>query len=267
MAQATFSEMEERKDPYAGRIWSVHPDTEECHSKERKRKSRGTIIVCSIVLLAVTAALTTWVFVVRPTFYPKLKIMSRGLDPRSELESGTRHHISKRSGEIDSEADVRSKLRRKETGNKSRKRVLKSKLKDVYQTVKKEDFPYNSSRLSRDLIPRDYFIKLDVDLSKDTYSGDVTIDVKCEKTTKQFIFHGRRLNLKHVDAESFAEKEKVKISRVLFYPKYEMYLVEVDDYLREGHEYSFFIEFETKYNENLAGFYKSQYRTKEGEFR
>ncbi len=251
--------MEEKNEVYSGEIWSVHRGKDDSPTK-RERSSRKTIIICSIVLLGVTAALTTWVFVVRPTFYPKLKIMSRADDSDSE----TRHHIGRRSEDFD--AEVRSNIGTEETN--ARKLHGKSKLEKLFVDVEeKEDFPHKSSRLPKALLPVDYYIRLDVDLTKDKYKGEVSIDLKCVEDTNYVIFHGRMLKIKHVDVGLVTDPDKLKIRRILFFQKYEMYLVEVNQKFRKGNEYTVSIEFQTKFNEYLAGLYKSQYRAENGQFR
>eukprot|EP00794_Sanderia_malayensis_P004789 gene4789-5416_t len=365
---------EDKTERYSyGKIWSM-PSDGDVNSKpiNQTRTSRKTIFICSIILLGLTAALTTWVFVVRPNFYPKLKIMNRSADD-GDMEK--RHHIGRRSGNnevgsgiggaevelnfIDSEPKTKSDAVQDESGSsdpeadvgsgdteansesedakavtwsddveakaksddtevdsesndakavtwsddteaetksddveaearstvhhsnhhhhhhhaKTRKNSSamlhgKSKLEKIFVDVsRKEDFPHKGSRLPRTLLPLDYYLRLDVDLNKEIYDGDVSIDMKCVQDTNYVVFHSRKLKIKHVDVGLVAEPEKLEIKRILFYEKYEMYYVEIDGQFRKGHEYTVFIEFETSFSDYLAGLYKSQYKAKNGEFR
>lgn len=252
---ALVFKMDDSNDHLSGRIWSMQPGNEDFQKQKSRHKSKRTIFICSVVLLAVTAALTTWVFVVRPSFFPKLKIATRNDNEAADAEAEARHHINRRSEDIEEEAEGRSKIHRK------------TKLAEIFEEVGKKDFPFKSNRLPRDLLPEDYYISLDVDLTKDTYGGDVDIDLKCVNRTKYFIFHSRKLQIKSIRIRSPQPNKEMKIKRVLFYEKHEMFLVELVKHFIEGRDYSAIIEFETKFNPYLAGFYKSQYRTQNGNFR
>eukprot|EP00795_Rhopilema_esculentum_P007813 gene7813-13677_t len=254
----------------SGGIWSI-PSHEDNEDSRRKRKSKSTIIVCSIILLGVTAALSTWLFVVRPNFYPHLKIMSRAVNEATSL----RHHISRRSEEVDESefietgASVRSKVETKKAkhGKKHEQVAVKPKTKDIFDEVGEGNFPYKSNRLPRSLLPTDYYIKLDVDLKQDSYTGEVTIDLICKKNANFVIFHGRKIRIKDVSFASAMHSGEIKVKRILFLSKNEMYLVETTESFQKGKEYAMKIEFESDFNPCLAGFYKSHYRAQDGSFR
>jgi len=252
-------------------VWSV---SAKHGGKEnfKKGKSLTTIIVCSLVMLGITAALTVWVFAVRPNFYPHLKIMSRS---GSETYSIV-HHIKRRSDSdsdesefSETEADVRSKVRSKmaESGKSHSTLSKKQKVREIFDEVDQEDFPYNSTRLPRNLLPTDYYISLDVDLGKDFYTGVVVINLKCKKEAKFVIFHGRKIGIKSVSFLFAMHADEFRVKRILFLEKNEMYLVEATKKFEKGREYSLQIEFEADFNPALAGFYKSKYRGKDGNFR
>lgn len=254
------------------RIWSIPSQYDHIEKDDKKGKSKTTIVVCSIILLGVTAALTTWIFVVRPNFYPQLKIMSR--DENKMADSF--HHVQRRSGLleggdefIEREAEVRSSIKKKESGrkNKVQKAKRKSNVKDIFTKVNEKETPYYSSRLPRDILPTDYYINLDVDLGKDSYTGVVAIDLKCTKETQYFIFHSRKLNIKDVVFASAMNTDHMKIKKILWFAKNEMYIVEMKEKFQMGKEYAVKIEFEAEFNQHLAGLYKSQYRGTDGKFR
>ena len=252
-------------------VWSVsakHGGKENV----RKGKSLTTIIVCSLVMLGITAALTVWVFAVRPNFYPHLKIMSRS---GSEIYSIV-HHIERRSDSdsdesefSEAEADVRSSIRNKKAVSGKAHSTLseKQKIREIFDEVDQKDFPYNSTRLPRNLLPTDYYISLDVDLGKDSYTGLVVINLQCKKKARFLIFHGRKIGIKDVSFLFSMHADEFRVKRILFLEKNEMYLVEATEEFKEGREYSLKIEFEADFNPALAGFYKSKYRGKDGNFR
>ena len=252
-------------------VWSVSSQYDK-EKDRRKGKSLTTIIICSIILLGITAALTIWVFAVRPNFYPHLKIMSRsGSEVSSDL-----HHIRRRSDVeadqsefIDTEADIRSSIeKKKEKKSKEHSSVSrKQKIRKIFSEVEPEDFPYNSTRLPRNLLPTDYYLSLDIDLGKDSYTGVVIINLKCKKEASFVIFHGRKIGIKYVSIPSAVHGDKFGVKRILFLEKNEMYLVEMTEAFKEGREYSMQIEFEADFNPALAGLYKSKYRGKDGIFR
>ena len=263
--------MREREEHTDG-IWSIPSQYDHIGKDNNKGKSKTTIIICSIILLGVTAALTTWVFVVRPNFYPQLKIMSR--DEKRMADSF--HHVQRRSGLfdgesefIDSEAEVRSSIKKKKKGRNSKPKKAKQKsiVKEIFTKVNEKETPYHSSRLPRDILPTDYYINLDVDLEKDFYTGVVAIDLKCTKETQYFIFHSRKLKIKDVVFASAMNSDHMKIKKILWFVKNEMYIIEMKEKFQKGKEYAVKIEFEAEFNQHLAGLYKSQYRGTDGKFR
>ena len=264
--------MTENKLP-CDEVWSMSSKCDN-DNQGKKGKSFTTIIVCSIIILGIMAALTIWVFAVRPNFYPHLKIMSR-----SESETSSIIHHIRRRADVEGdqsefvnniEADIGGPIKGKK-GTKDKKHISsatqKQEIKEIFDEVEQEDFPYNSTRLPRNLLPTDYYISLDVDLGKDSYTGVVIVNMKCKKEATFVIFHGRKIGVRDVSFPSDTQGDNFKVKRILFLEKTEMYLVEATKPFKKGKEYAMKIEFEADFNPALAGFYKSKYRGKDGNFR
>lgn len=248
-------------------VWSIPSHYNHEKDPQKKGNSKATIVVCSLIVLGVTAALTVWVFAVRPNFYPQLKIMSRSDGEVVSLQ----HHIKRRSDVdvnesefIGTEAEVRSSIKKRRGKKPAPKRQT---IRNIYEEATAEDFPYKGTRLPRNLLPTDYYISLDVNLGKDSYTGAVSIDLICKKDTKFVIFHGRKIRIGDVSLASTLQSDKLKVKKILHYAKTEMFLVEATENFRKGKKYVVKIEFEADFNPSLAGFYKSKYRGKDGIFR
>ena len=55
-------------------------------------------------------------------------------------------------------------------------------------------------RLTREVRPREYRLRLDVDPNRDGFAGHVDIDLELSAATSEFVLHGRDVTPKLVDA-------------------------------------------------------------------
>ena len=211
----------EISDPEYGKVWSVNGERDSNEDLHYRARSKGTIIVCSVVLLALTAVLAAWIILTRPHFSPNVRIVARSAENSESL------------------------------------------VKEV-QTLK--DFPSKDLRLPRTIIPTDYHIKLNLDLSKDDFSGQVLMNLRTERNTKYIIFHARDLEITDVGVASELDDKELKIKQILSYNPYEMVSIELVNELKEWKRYTLEIKYTTKFNTHLSGLYKSSYRTRLGKF-
>jgi hypothetical protein len=135
------------------------------------------------------------------------------------------------------------------------------------RSVKVNEFPYKNIRLPKDILPTTYKVYLHPDLSSSfDYSGRIAIHIKCVKATKYVIFHYKKLDIKSYRLLD-SSKKNVKVLRMLQSEKNEQVLLELEDELQVGKEYTVKLTFTGDLSNKMAGFYKSSYKTKEGKTR
>lgn len=127
-----------------------------------------------------------------------------------------------------------------------------------------DEFPWKDIRLPKDILPVTYRIYLKPDLATTfDFTGRVAIDVQCVKPTKYVILHFKKL-----DINSFklldSNKKYANVSRILKNQDHEQILLETQEELQAGKNYTLKLTFSGKLSNSMAGFYKSSYKTKEG---
>ena len=205
------------------------------------KTSKRTLLICSLILIALTGLLATWVFVAKPRYYPKLGVYGRSVDEFRSFEK----------------KDVANKRNRRSATTLSEKKHL-----EIINLNNEKDFPINSSRLPSTLIPQDYFINLNIDLSLNYFNGSVTILLNCIKKTNVIIFHGRKINLQNVSI--FSDQDELTYKRVVYIKRFELFVIELDRYLDEEKMFELDLTYKVIYGKNLAGLYKSNYTSHNG---
>lgn len=129
------------------------------------------------------------------------------------------------------------------------------------------EFPYKEIRLPKDIVPSNYKIWLKPVLKKKfPFNGRVTIDIKCVKATKNIILHSKKLDITRYTLADDAGNN-VPLSRMVSNEKNEQILFEASSDLIEGKKYQLKLKFQGVLSSANAGFYKSSYKTKNGEVR
>ena len=206
------------------------------------KTSKRTLLACSMILIATTGLLATWTFVAKPRFIPKLGIFARS--DNAKIKKTSMSNVKSSSN---------SRHRREVTIPKIRG---KNKFKiDVLNNPKL--FPTNDSRLPFNLIPEEYYLQLNINMNKDSYTGYTKIILTCERKTNQIIFHGRRLLLNNVTI--ILEKEIVHYYQIVYIKKFELYIILLEGDLEEGKVYEVHFNYTSTFGRSLAGFYKSNY--------
>ncbi|TSR04319.1 Endoplasmic reticulum aminopeptidase 1 [Bagarius yarrelli] len=130
-----------------------------------------------------------------------------------------------------------------------------------------ETFPWNKMRLPQSVSPFHYSLLIHPNLSSLDISGSVKIRVDILQDTHTVILHSKELNISRAGVRGLAEGQSQAL-RVLEYPAYQQIaLVSEDMVLRRGNVYVIELEFAAKLSESFHGFYKSTYRTSDGEER
>lgn len=242
---------------------TIRENRVETFTKNPHKTTRRALLVCSLLLIATAGLLATWVFVSKPSFYPRLSIFSRTIHPDTEhgIPKALRHEprgVVRQRRNID--------IYRNATRELVIWKVDFTQNTDSELTIEFVNdpslFPTNDSRLPTDLLPTNYRLSLDIDVDKDSFNGSVKITLKCVSNTSRLIFHGRKLvltKLKIKDGSDIVEYRKIT-----YIKRFEMYVIELDqpNFIENG-TYELYVDYYVAYGKNLAGLYKSNYTTKD----
>ncbi|KAG3266325.1 endoplasmic reticulum aminopeptidase 1 [Ictidomys tridecemlineatus] len=130
-------------------------------------------------------------------------------------------------------------------------------------------FPWNKMRLPEHVIPVHYDLMIHANLSTLTFSGSTEIEITASQPTSTIILHSHRLQISKATLRKGAASERAseELLRVLEYPPHEQIALLAPEPLLTGLPYTVTIDFAGNLSESFHGFYKSTYRTKEGEVR
>lgn len=129
-------------------------------------------------------------------------------------------------------------------------------------------FPWNKMRLPEHVIPVHYDLMIHANLSTLTFWGTTEIEIIASQPTSTIILHSHRLQIsKATLRKGAAERAPEELLRVLEYLPHEQVALLAPKPLLTGLPYTVAIEFAGNLSESFHGFYKSTYRTKEGEVR
>ena len=236
---------ETEDDERQSRVFSLDSFREsKIETFQGHKTSKRTLLVCSLILIATTGLLATWVFVARPRFYPKLGVFTRS---SSVISEETLWINEKRASE--------------NTKHREKRTAVHKYIFKVEIITDPKLFPINDSRLPLDLLPEQYFLNLTIELKKADFQGSVKITLKCRKSTNHIIFHGRRIELLAAIITN-GEKKNFNYKRIMYIKHFEMFIIEMENSLEEGKMYEFYLEYSAGYGKTLAGLYKSYYKSK-----
>lgn len=129
-------------------------------------------------------------------------------------------------------------------------------------------FPWNKMRLPEHIIPRHYDLMIHANLTTLTFKGTTAIEITASQRTSAIILHSNHLQISKATLKKGAgERQSEEPLRVLEYPPHEQIALLAPEPLVVGLPYTIVIEYAGKLSESFHGFYKSTYRTKEGEVR
>ncbi|XP_072520732.1 endoplasmic reticulum aminopeptidase 1b [Salminus brasiliensis] len=128
-------------------------------------------------------------------------------------------------------------------------------------------FPWNKMRLPESVSPLHYDLLIHPNLTSLDFAGRVKIQVKVHEETHTIVLHSKDLSISKA-VLSGSDEGQGQALRVLEYPAYQQIaLMSNGTALKKGGVYVFQLDFEAKLSESFHGFYKSTYRTSEGEER
>lgn len=129
-------------------------------------------------------------------------------------------------------------------------------------------FPWNKMRLPEHIIPGHYDLMIHANLTTLTFKGTTAIEITASQRTSAIILHSNHLQISKATLKKGAgERQSEEPLRVLEYPPHEQIALLAPEPLVVGLPYTIVIEYAGNLSETFHGFYKSTYRTKEGEVR
>lgn len=129
-------------------------------------------------------------------------------------------------------------------------------------------FPWTKMRLPEHIIPVHYDLMIHANLTTLTFEGTTVIDITASQPTSAIILHSQHLQIsKATLKKGTGERRPEEPLRVLEHPSHEQIALLAAEPLVVGLPYTVVISYAGSLSENFHGFYKSTYRTKEGEIR
>lgn len=150
--------------------------------------------------------------------------------------------------------------------------LLKRTLREEHNTEKKlldtkgREFNYKLVRIPKDIRPLHYDLFLYPNLDTLHFKGKVQILLRCFKSTNRIIFHMKDLKTKNIKVLGDKDAE-IKVKDVSENKERNLVILQLDEDLKKDKEYSLAMDFNGKLADNMEGFYKSEYKTKDGEKR
>ncbi|OWK12367.1 ERAP1 [Cervus elaphus hippelaphus] len=121
-------------------------------------------------------------------------------------------------------------------------------------------------RLPEHIIPAHYDLMIHANLTTLTFGGTTQIEITASKPTSTIILHSHHLQIsKATLRKGGGQRQAEELLRVLENPPQEQIALLASEPLVVGLPYTIVIEYAGNLSESFHGFYKSTYRTKEGE--
>ncbi|KAM5330109.1 endoplasmic reticulum aminopeptidase 1 [Glossophaga mutica] len=129
-------------------------------------------------------------------------------------------------------------------------------------------FPWNEMRLPEHIIPVHYDLMIHANLTTLTFEGTTAIDITAIQPTTAIILHSNRLQISKATLRKGAgARPSEEPLRVLEHLPHEQVALLAPEPLVAGLPYTVVVDYAGNLSESFHGFYKSTYRTKEGEMR
>ncbi|XP_075583234.1 endoplasmic reticulum aminopeptidase 1 [Pelecanus crispus] len=127
-------------------------------------------------------------------------------------------------------------------------------------------FPWDAVRLPEHIIPLRYHLLIHPNLTTLTFAGTAAIEVTVAQQSSAVVLHAKRLQITRAAIEDGGGRS-VRAVRVLEHRALEQVALLAAEPLRAGRRYTLSIQYAANLSESFHGFYKSTYRTQEGELR
>ncbi|XP_065223349.1 aminopeptidase N-like [Planococcus citri] len=114
-------------------------------------------------------------------------------------------------------------------------------------------------RLTDEVIPTNYELRIAPDLEKFTFVGKVEITIYVKFTTSKIILHSKKLTIKSIRVLKTDSTKTPVTNTHGFDETNDLLVVETSQDLDFGNEYSLIIEFQGDIGQDVVGFYRSSY--------
>uniref|UniRef100_A0A8C4HL08 Aminopeptidase n=1 Tax=Dicentrarchus labrax TaxID=13489 RepID=A0A8C4HL08_DICLA len=141
---------------------------------------------------------------------------------------------------------------------------LSSLSKDVPIATNGQPFPWDRMRLPKTVYPLHYDLTIHPNLTTLDFTGVARILLDVHEDTSMVVLHAKQMQVSNV---LLLAPEGVRPLRVLEYPPFHQLALLSDSVLTKGRRYEVQLEFAANLSDSFHGFYKSSYRTKNGEVR
>ena len=148
------------------------------------------------------------------------------------------------------------------------KRVTRKEDKEDKKLLdsKGREFEYKLIRIPKDVRPVHYDLFLHPNFDTLHFKGKVQILLHCFKATNRIIFHLKDLKTKNIRVLGDKDRE-IKVKDMSENKERNLVILKLDEDLKKDSEYHLSMDFNGKLADNMEGFYKSEYKTKDGEKR
>ena len=122
--------------------------------------------------------------------------------------------------------------------------------------------PWKNMRLPDSIVPKQYDIKLDINMDTNIFTGLVTIEIMVTAPTRYILFHKVNLNITNVHVEQKDLPIQLQIIKQFSYKRNEFYVIETNPSLLVGKLYMLNISFAGIMSSDLSGLYTSVHKWK-----
>lgn len=138
------------------------------------------------------------------------------------------------------------------------------KAKDLPVATNGQPFPWDRMRLPQTVTPVHYDLNLHPNLTTLDFTGVVRIELDVHEDTNTVILHAKHMR---ISSGLLLAPEGVRPLQVLEYPRFHQLALLSDSVLIKGRKYEVQLAFAANLSDSFHGFYKSSYRTSNGEVR
>ncbi|XP_007054147.2 endoplasmic reticulum aminopeptidase 2 isoform X1 [Chelonia mydas] len=131
-------------------------------------------------------------------------------------------------------------------------------------------FPWNKMRLPDMVVPIQYDLCIHPNLTTVHFTGLERIQIFVRENTRFIILHSKGLEITSavlLPKDDLGSRKPGKQLQVLEHPTYEQIALQAPEVLTAGQRYLVVIEFHARLADGFDGFYKSTYKTRDGETR
>lgn len=167
--------------------------------------------------------------------------------------------------EMKTNIDGRNNVKKEQSENavplkKENKRVVKNQIANIKKLTKltraKKEL-WRNMRLPPSIFPNYYSLIMDVDMERDIYESNVTINVNVLKKTDVILLHMVGLQINQIEIKNTVDMSQIGIENSFNYRPNEFFVIETDTVLQDGQNYNIKIHFSAKLSKELNGFYAS----------